>query len=85
MKIDRHANGIIVLMGYTALYTQYFTQQGHPAGPSILLEAAAAAGVSRERAEAFVADEYEALAETRMLLQEQVSNGVDSVRPHPFP
>ena len=37
------------------------------------------AGVERSNAEAFIGDEYEDLPETKMLIREQASNGVDSV------
>ncbi|KAI4095033.1 MAG: hypothetical protein LQ344_001880 [Seirophora lacunosa] len=62
-----------------SLYAQYFTQRAHPSAPETLLEAATAAGVDRTAAEAFIKDEYEGLQETKMLLREQASNGVDSV------
>ena len=43
------------------------------------MAAALAAGVSSEDAESFISDEYEDLVETRMLIREQASNGIDSV------
>ncbi|KAL9002624.1 MAG: hypothetical protein Q9188_004459 [Gyalolechia gomerana] len=63
-----------------SLYGQYFTQQPHPSAPETLLKAATAAGIDKTKAEAFVADEYEGLQVTKMLLREQVSNEIDSCR-----
>ncbi|KAL8926367.1 MAG: hypothetical protein Q9172_001818 [Xanthocarpia lactea] len=63
----------------TSLYTQYFTQQAHPSASETLLKATSDAGINRATAEAFVADEYEGLPETKSLIREQASNGVDSV------
>ncbi|KAL8649228.1 MAG: hypothetical protein Q9226_005660, partial [Calogaya cf. arnoldii] len=57
-----------------SLYTQYFTQQAHPSA-----KATDDAGINRATAEAFVADESDGLPETKMLIREQASNGVDSV------
>ncbi|KAL9011450.1 MAG: hypothetical protein Q9173_003711, partial [Seirophora scorigena] len=62
-----------------SLYAQYFTRRAHPSAPETLLEAAKAAGIDRSAAEAFVNGEYEGLQETKMLLREQASNGVDSL------
>ena len=62
-----------------SLYTQYFTQQAHPSASDTLLKATDDAGIDRATAEAFVADESEGLPETKMLIREQASNGVDSV------
>ena len=64
-----------------SLYYQYFTEEKHPSAPDTLLTAAVAAGIDRAKAEAFIGDEYEGLPETKMLLREQVTNGVDTV-PH---
>ena len=46
-----------------------------------MLQAAAAAAVDQAKAETFIDDEYKGLQDTKMLLQEQIGNGVDSV-PH---
>ncbi|KAL8768008.1 MAG: hypothetical protein Q9209_005679 [Squamulea sp. 1 TL-2023] len=62
-----------------SLYARYFTQQAHPSASETLLKAADDAGIDKVTAEAFVADESKGLAETNMLLREQVSNGMDSV------
>lgn len=62
-----------------SLYAQYFTQEKHPSAPDTLLAAALDAGIEREKAEAFIGDEYEGLPETKMLIREQAANGIDSV------
>ena len=67
------------MLTVSALYAQYFTGAAHPASYDILLKAALDAGMPQQDAEAFISDEYEGLAETRMLIREQASNGVDSV------
>ena len=66
-----------------SLFKQYFEQEAHPAGPTTLLRAALDGGVERAKAEAFVGDEYEALPETKLLIREQASNGVEYVFPEP--
>lgn len=67
----------------SSLYKQYFEEEAHPTAPTTLLKAALDAGVERSRAEAFVGDEYEALPETKLLIREQASNGVEYVFPEP--
>ena len=62
-----------------SLYKQYFTQRAHPSERDTLLQAAKAAGVNETKAAAFLDDEHEGLQDTKMLLREQASNGVDSV------
>ena len=62
-----------------SLYSQYFESAAHPSSLSTLLNAALAAGANSQDAESFISDELEGLAETRMLVKEQASNGVDSV------
>lgn len=62
-----------------SLYEQYFTKEAHPSSPETLLNAALDAGIDRAKAEAFIRDEYEGLPETKMLIKEQASNGIDSV------
>ncbi|KAI4253597.1 MAG: hypothetical protein LQ352_003587 [Teloschistes flavicans] len=62
-----------------SLYTQYFTQRAHPSAPETLLKAADDAGIDHAKAKAFVDDEYDGLQETKMSIQEQASNGIDSV------
>ncbi|KAL8875169.1 MAG: hypothetical protein Q9198_006431 [Flavoplaca austrocitrina] len=64
-----------------SLYAQYFTQRAHPSASDTLLKATDHAGIDRKTAEAFVADEHEGLLDTKMLIREQASNGVDSVSP----
>ena len=62
-----------------SLYRQYFEEEAHPAAPATLLKAAVDGGVELSEAEAFVGDEYEALPETRLLIREQASNGIEYV------
>ncbi|KAL8708664.1 MAG: hypothetical protein Q9220_006489 [cf. Caloplaca sp. 1 TL-2023] len=62
-----------------SLYTQYFTQRAHPSAPETLIKAAVDAGVDRTSAQSFTDDEYEGRQETKMVLREQISNGIDSV------
>ena len=62
-----------------SLYKQYFEEEAHPAAPVTLLRAALDGGVERSVAEAFVGDEYEALPETKLLIREQASNGIEYV------
>ncbi|KAI4271057.1 MAG: hypothetical protein LQ337_006277 [Flavoplaca oasis] len=62
-----------------SLYAQYFTQRAHPSASDTLLNATDHAGIDRTTAEAFVADDHEGLLDTKMLIREQASNGVDSV------
>lgn len=66
-----------------SLYKQYFEEEAHPAGPTTLLKAALDGGVERSKAEAFVGDEYEALPETKLLIREQASNGIEYVHSEP--
>lgn len=63
----------------SSLYRQYFEEEAHPAALSTLLQAALDGGVERSKAEAFVGDDYEALPETKLLIREQASNGIDAV------
>ena len=62
-----------------SLYSQYFEHAAHPSSLETLLAAALAGGVSSHDAESFISDEYEDLVQTRMLIREQASNGIDSV------
>ncbi|KAL8771374.1 MAG: hypothetical protein Q9194_004915 [Teloschistes cf. exilis] len=62
-----------------SLYAQYFTQRAHPSAPETLLKAASDAGIDHAKAKAFVDDEHDGLVETKMSIQEQASNGIDSV------
>ncbi|KAL9637871.1 MAG: hypothetical protein Q9164_001926 [Protoblastenia rupestris] len=62
-----------------SLYEQYFTQEKHPSAPETLSKAATDAGIDKAKAEAFISDEYEGLQDTKMLIREQASNGVDAV------
>ncbi|KAL6715543.1 hypothetical protein ACLMJK_006504 [Lecanora helva] len=62
-----------------SLYHQYFEQEAHPSAPETLLKAAVDAGVDQSKAEVLIGDEYEGLPETKLLMREQASNGVDAV------
>lgn len=62
-----------------SLYKQYFEEEAHPAAPTTLLKAALDGGVERSKAEAFVADDNKALPETKLLIREQASNGIEYV------
>ena len=62
-----------------SLYSQFFELAAHPSSMETLLVAALAGGVSSHDAESFISDEYEDLIETKMLIREQASNGIDSV------
>ena len=63
----------------TALYKQYFEQEQHPSAPATLLKAATDGGINAAKAKILIEDETEGLQETKMLIQEQAVNGVDSV------
>lgn len=62
-----------------SLYRQYFEEEKHPSSPETLLQACKDAGIDEKEAKKVVEDESEGLQETKMLIREQVSNGVDSV------
>ncbi len=63
----------------TSLYRQYFEEEQHPSSRATLLAACKDAGIDAQEAEKVVADEHEGLQETKSKVQEQASNGVDSV------
>ena len=62
-----------------SLYRQYFEEEKHPSTHETLLTACKEAGIDDSEAKRVVADENEGLQETKMKMQEQVGNGVDSV------
>jgi predicted DsbA family dithiol-disulfide isomerase len=62
-----------------SLYRQYFEEEKHPSSPETLLQACKDAGIDEKEAKKAIEDEYEGLQETKMLIREQASNGVDSV------
>ncbi|TVY81432.1 hypothetical protein LSUE1_G001777 [Lachnellula suecica] len=62
-----------------SLYRQYFEEEKHPSSQETLLAACKEAGIDEKEAKTVVEDESEGLMETKMLIREQVSNGVDSV------
>jgi predicted DsbA family dithiol-disulfide isomerase len=62
-----------------SLYRQYFEEEKHPSTEETLLAACKEAGIDEKEAKTFIDDEYEGLQDTKMLIREQASNGVDSV------
>lgn len=64
-----------------ALYSQYFEQEKHPSSADTLLRAAADADIPESEAKAVIEDESEGLMDVKMLIREQVGNGIDAV-PH---
>lgn len=62
-----------------SLYRQYFEEEKHPSSPVTLLQACKDAGIDEKEAKNAVEDESEGLQETKMLIREQVGNGIDSV------
>jgi predicted DsbA family dithiol-disulfide isomerase len=62
-----------------SLYRQYFEEEKHPSSAETLMAACKDAGIDEKEAESVVGNESEGLAETKMLMREQVGNGVDSV------
>ncbi|KZM18490.1 uncharacterized protein EKO05_0007684 [Ascochyta rabiei] len=65
--------------GLESLYQQYFCERAHPSGHDTLITACRAAGLSEHEGRRVVEDESEAAMETKMAIQEQAGNGVDSV------
>ncbi|KAI9664884.1 MAG: hypothetical protein M1821_006332 [Bathelium mastoideum] len=64
-----------------SLYKQYFEEERHPSSKDTLLKAALEGGIDEQKARTFISDEDEGLADVKMLIREQASNGVDAV-PH---
>jgi predicted DsbA family dithiol-disulfide isomerase len=62
-----------------SLYRQYFEEEKHPSSSETLLAACKEAAIDDKEAQEVVGDESEGLMETKMLIREQASNGVDSV------
>jgi len=62
-----------------SLYRQYFEEEKHPSEESTLLAACRDAGIDDKTANEVIGDKYEGLMETKGLIREQASNGVDSV------
>jgi len=62
-----------------ALYKLYFEDQQHPSSNETLLAACKDAGIPDNEATKVVEDESEGLVDTKAALQEQRSNGIDSV------
>ncbi|KAF2844924.1 hypothetical protein T440DRAFT_483799 [Plenodomus tracheiphilus IPT5] len=67
------------LKGLESFCAQYFTERRHPSSPATLEAACVAAGLSPQEARRVVADENEALAETKAAIREQAGDRVDSV------
>ncbi|KAH6625198.1 thioredoxin-like protein [Boeremia exigua] len=67
------------LEGLGKAYSMYFEQGAHPSSNATLVEVCLAAGLSGEEAERVARDEGVHAVETRMAVQEQTGNGVDSV------
>ncbi|KAF4626780.1 hypothetical protein G7Y89_g11381 [Cudoniella acicularis] len=63
----------------STLYRMYFEEERHPSSRETLLAACKEAGIEEKEAERVVDDESEGLMETKSLIREQASNGVDSV------
>lgn len=64
-----------------SLYRQYFEEEKHPSSKDTLLAAASDAGIEERMARASIDDESDGLADVKMAVREQASNGIDSV-PH---
>jgi len=62
-----------------SLYRQYFEEEKHPSSHDTLLAACKEAGIPDTEAKTVVEDEYEGLQDTKLKIQEQAGNGVDSV------
>lgn len=62
-----------------SLYRLYFEEEQHPSTPETLLTACKEAGIEEAEAKAFIDDENDSLQETKLLIQEQAHNDVDSV------
>lgn len=62
-----------------ALYRMYFEEGKHPSSAETLLAALEEAGIGRDEARQIVEDEDEGLAETKALIREAISDGIDAV------
>jgi predicted DsbA family dithiol-disulfide isomerase len=62
-----------------SLYRQYFEEEKHPSEKETLVKACKEAGIEEREAKEFTDNEYEGLMKVKSLIQEQASNGVDSV------
>jgi predicted DsbA family dithiol-disulfide isomerase len=63
----------------SSLYRQYFEEEKHPSSTETLMLAATEAGIEESDAKAFIEDKDEGLADVKMAVREQASNGIDSV------
>ncbi|KAF1351031.1 thioredoxin-like protein [Delphinella strobiligena] len=62
-----------------SLYRQYFEEEKHPSSEETLLEAAREAGISEQEANTFIKDQSDGMIGVKMLIREQVGNGIDAV------
>lgn len=62
-----------------SLYRLYFEEEQHPSTTETLLAACKEAGIEEAEAKAFIENEDEELNETKLLIQEQAHNDVESV------
>jgi len=62
-----------------SLYRQYFEEEKHPSEDGTLLAACRDAGIDEKTANEVIEDKYEGSMETKGLIREQASNGIDSV------
>lgn len=63
------------------MYSQYFENERHPSSIQTLLQATSDAGIPEAEARPIIENSSEHLMETKLLIQEQASNGIDAV-PH---
>jgi len=64
-----------------SLYSQYFERERHPSSLETLLQATSDAGIDEAEARRVIENSSVYLVETKRLIQEQASNGIDAV-PH---
>jgi len=62
-----------------SLYRLYFEEEQHPSTPETLLKACEEAGIEAAEAKAFIENEDAYLKETKIAIQEQAHNDVESV------
>jgi len=62
-----------------SLYRQYFEEEKHPSSDETLLAACVEAGIPEAEAKKVILDKDGGLRDTKMKIQDQASNGVDSV------
>jgi predicted DsbA family dithiol-disulfide isomerase len=62
-----------------ALYRMYFEEEMHPSSKETLTKACLETGLGEEEARKVADDEEDGVVETKALMREQISNGIDSV------